>query len=141
MSATSDNGLEIDAIMEKDIGEMTRADCRLRIAREVGLNKDMNTPFGKRHLLSIYWYVTGSTPCPKKIIGTQGSPHIGSLRAKIAHEIDQRLEDSEFTSEYEYDYQIPQEERTTTPLPLETLQAIVDYVSTERDKRPRPGED
>lgn len=129
------NAVDMRVVGDLEPKDMTRAQARLRISKAVGLNKNHETPFGKRHLLSIYWYLNGETPCPKKVIGTQQSPHIGALRAKIAKTVG---------FEYEYTYrdddgsQIPRSERNDAPFRLDQLQALTETVVNTRDNRPKP---
>jgi len=133
--STTDSAVDMKVVGELDTEQMTREQARLRISKAVGLNKNHSTPFGKKDLFSLYWYLNGTSPCPKKVIGTEQSPHIGSLRAKIANVVD---------FEYEYAYRddegnpIPREQRNDSAFRLDQLHKIVDAVVESKDNRPKP---
>jgi len=71
-------------VSDKSVNEMSSSECRLIIAKEVGLNRSPHSPFGKAHLNSIHAYFEGEPFFEREKYYTPDSPHIGEIRLGIA---------------------------------------------------------
>lgn len=81
-------------MIDKPLDEMNVFELRVQIAREVGLNRNYRSGFGKRDLNSIYAFLTGEFYFDKRLYNTAASPPLSELRQTVAAEIGIDRDDS-----------------------------------------------
>lgn len=116
--------ININDVRDMETSEMTSAEARLQIDREVGLNRTPYHPFGKSHLNAMYAYFTGKHYFPKRELGTTDSPESGEIRYAIAQECD-----TEYTEE---------DRDKNRPFRRKALRDLADEVRNTSDRRMKP---
>lgn len=122
-------------IKDEPLPTLRRCDIRLRIAKKVGLNTNVETPFSKLEVNSIHAYLVGEHIFPKWKYRTPESPPIGNLRVWLAREI----EYEDYTMTTAAQEAVDAEE--ARPFHKAGLIALCRAVEDQNDKRGRPSHD
>lgn len=155
MSQQSVVGLSYHETVQKLYTDMTRAECRLIIAKNAGLHKTLNSPFGKNDLNPLHAFVTGEylvdpryldlrrTRPPRESSPEASDPEdlsmdVNEMRHELIEAVKDRLREEESYREIDakalvYD----PDARPNNPYNQRTLQRLARFFENHADQRIR----